>query len=163
MHCPFCHAQETKVVDSRLVADGYQVRRRRVCANCHERFTTFEVAELVVPRVIKSDGVIEPFDQQKLRSGLERALEKRPVSIEQTEQLISRIESSLRATGEREVASHYIGNLVMEGLKKLDQVAYVRFASVYLSFEDINAFQQAIEGLTPNRIAVDTGVDTDDE
>jgi transcriptional repressor NrdR len=147
MHCPFCGKTDTKVIDSRLVGEGHQVRRRRECNECKERFTTFEIAELVMPRVIKSDGRREPFNEDKLTGGLQRALEKRPVSTDQTEQLIIEIKSKLRATGEREVASELIGNLIMEGLSVLDQVAYVRFASVYRSFEDIREFSEAIATL----------------
>ncbi|MDN4503233.1 transcriptional regulator NrdR [Alteromonadaceae bacterium BrNp21-10] len=147
MFCPFCSAQETKVIDSRLVADGHQVRRRRECIKCTERFTTFEMAELVMPRVIKRDGSREPFNEDKLRAGLQRALEKRPVNTERVEQCINRIKSSLRATGEREVASELVGSLIMDGLKELDKVAYVRFASVYRSFEDIREFGEEIAKL----------------
>ncbi len=147
MHCPFCSADDTKVIDSRLVADGHQVRRRRECLVCHERFTTFEMAELVMPRVIKSNGVREPFNEDKLRNGIQRALEKRPVSTELIEQSINRIKSNLRATGEREILSKIIGNLVMEELKSLDKVAYIRFASVYRSFEDIREFGEEIARL----------------
>lgn len=147
MHCPFCSAHETKVIDSRLVADGYQVRRRRECTNCHERYTTFEIAELVMPRVIKRDGTREPFNEDKLRAGMLRALEKRPVSTEDIEQCVTRIKSNLRATGEREVSSELVGNLIMDSLKVLDKVAYVRFASVYRSFEDIREFGEEIAKL----------------
>ncbi|MEW9798779.1 transcriptional regulator NrdR [Alteromonas sp. CYL-A6] len=147
MFCPFCSAQETKVIDSRLVAEGHQVRRRRECVICHERFTTFESAELVMPRVIKRDGSREPFNEEKLRAGLQRALEKRPVSTESIEQCILSIKSKLRATGEREVESQFIGNLIMDALKELDKVAYVRFASVYRSFEDIREFGEEIARL----------------
>ena len=147
MHCPFCNADDTKVIDSRLVADGHQVRRRRECLVCHERFTTFEMAELVMPRVIKSNGVREPFNEDKLRNGIQRALEKRPVSTELIEQSINRIKSNLRATGEREIMSKIIGNLVMEELKSVDKVAYIRFASVYRSFEDIREFGEEIARL----------------
>ena len=147
MHCPFCNADDTKVIDSRLVADGHQVRRRRECLVCHERFTTFEMAELVMPRVIKSNGVREPFNEDKLRNGIQRALEKRPVSTELIEQSINRIKSNLRATGEREIMSKIIGNLVMEELKSLDKVAYIRLASVYRSFEDIREFGEEIARL----------------
>jgi transcriptional repressor NrdR len=147
MHCPFCNADDTKVIDSRLVADGHQVRRRRTCLVCHERFTTFEMAELVMPRVIKSNGIREPFNEDKLRNGIQRALEKRPVSTELIEQSINRIKSNLRATGEREIMSKIIGNLVMEELKLLDKVAYIRFASVYRSFEDIREFGEEIARL----------------
>lgn len=147
MYCPFCNETETKVIDSRLVFDGYQIRRRRECSMCRERFTTFETAELVMPRIIKRDGSREPFNEDKLRNGLVRALEKRPVSVEQTEKTINRIMSELRATGEREVASEMLGNLIMEALKVLDKVAYVRFASVYRSFEDIREFGEEIARL----------------
>ncbi|MCW8107403.1 transcriptional regulator NrdR [Alteromonas ponticola] len=147
MFCPFCSAQETKVIDSRLVAEGQQVRRRRECLECHERFTTFENAELVMPRVIKRDGSREPFNEEKLRAGLQRALEKRPVSTEKIEQCILSLKSQLRATGEREVSSQFLGNLIMNALKELDKVAYVRFASVYRSFEDIKEFGEEIAKL----------------
>jgi transcriptional repressor NrdR len=147
MHCPFCEAQDTKVIDSRLVADGASVRRRRECADCGERFTTFEMAELIMPRVIKSDGTREPFNEDKLRSGLLRALEKRPVGIDAIEQAINQVKASLRATGEREVTSQLIGSLVMEQLKTLDKVAYIRFASVYRAFTDIREFGEEIARL----------------
>ncbi|TKB44506.1 transcriptional regulator NrdR [Thalassotalea mangrovi] len=147
MYCPFCSANDTKVIDSRLVADGHQIRRRRQCLHCSERFTTFETAELVMPRIIKRDGSREPFNEDKLRNGLLRALEKRPVSIEQTEASINHVMSKLRATGEREVSSEMLGNVIMEELKKLDKVAYIRFASVYRSFEDIREFGEEIARL----------------
>ncbi|AWS49341.1 MULTISPECIES: transcriptional regulator NrdR [Providencia] len=147
MHCPFCSAVDTKVIDSRLVGEGSQVRRRRQCLLCHERFTTFEVAELVMPRVIKSDDIREPFDEEKLNRGMQKALEKRPVSSDDIEQAIISIKSQLRATGEREVPSKLIGSLVMDELKKLDKVAYIRFASVYRSFEDVREFGEEIAKL----------------
>jgi transcriptional repressor NrdR len=147
MHCPFCSATETKVIDSRLVSDGHQVRRRRECLECRERYTTFESAELVMPRIIKRDGSREPFNEVKLRNGLLRALEKRPVSTEQTELSINKLKSQLRATGEREISSEMLGNIIMEQLKALDKVAYVRFASVYRSFEDIREFGEEIARL----------------
>jgi len=147
MHCPFCSATDTKVIDSRLVADGHQVRRRRECTECHERFTTFEGAELVMPRVIKRDGTRQPFDEEKLRGGMLRAVEKRPVSIDDIEQALTKIKSTLRATGEREVGSEMIGNLMMERLMNLDKVAYIRFASVYRAFEDVSQFGEAIAKL----------------
>ena len=147
MHCPFCGADDTKVIDSRLVADGAQVRRRRECNACGERFTTFETAELVMPRVVKSDGKREPFDDAKLRAGLMRALEKRPVSMEDLEAAVTRITHRLRATGEREIPSREIGELMMEELRQLDTVAYVRFASVYRSFQDISEFREEVERL----------------
>lgn len=147
MHCPFCREADTKVIDSRLVADGDQVRRRRECVSCKERFTTFELAELVMPRVVKQDGSRQPFDEDKLRSGMMRALEKRPVSIEQIEAAIQRIKFRLRATGEREVKSRVLGEEVMNELRQLDKVAYVRFASVYRSFQDLNEFKAEIDRL----------------
>jgi len=145
MHCPFCAAEDTKVIDSRLVAEGDQVRRRRQCLSCAERFTTYEVAELVMPKVIKQNGSREPFNEDKLRAGFARALEKRPVPVEAIEAEINKIKNALRATGEREVKSLDLGELVMDHLKRLDKVAYVRFASVYRSFEDIAEFKDAIE------------------
>lgn len=147
MHCPFCEHPETKVIDSRLAGEGRQVRRRRECLNCAERFTTFETAELVVPRLIKSDDRREPFDEEKLRAGIVRALEKRPVSAEEIEAAIARIVHRLRTTGEREVPARLVGDLVMEELKKLDEVAYVRFASVYRRFQDVQEFREEVERL----------------
>lgn len=147
MYCPFCKADDTKVVDSRLVADGGQVRRRRECLSCSERFTTYEMAELVMPRVIKTDGTREPFDENKLRAGLQRALEKRPVSIEQIEVALTQIRHFLQVTGEREVPSRIIGEAVMSKLRELDEVAYVRFASVYRSFQDLSEFQDELNRL----------------
>ena len=147
MHCPFCGAHDTKVIDSRLVAEGEQVRRRRECLACEERFTTFETAELVMPRLIKSDGSRQPFDEEKLRAGMQRALEKRPVSVERLEEAID-IKHKLRATGEREVKSRVLGELVMTELSKLDEVAYIRFASVYRRFQDLNEFREEIERLS---------------
>lgn len=147
MHCPFCSTDDTKVIDSRLVSAGHQVRRRRECLGCHERFTTFESAELVMPRIIKRDGSREPFNEEKMSNGLLRALEKRPVSTEEIDLAINRIKSKLRATGEREIPSEMLGNLIMDQLKELDKVAYVRFASVYRSFEDIREFGEEIARL----------------
>lgn len=135
------------MIDSRLVSEGGQVRRRRECLQCQERFTTFEVPELVMPRVVKRDGSRIPFDEQKLRNGMLRALEKRPVSVDQIEEAILRILQAIRATGEREVSAESIGELVMVELAQLDQVAYVRFASVYRSFQDLKAFSEAIKRL----------------
>ncbi len=147
MHCPFCGAEDTKVIDSRLVADGDQIRRRRECLSCRERYTTYEVAELLMPRIIKEDGSREPFDEEKLRAGLHRALEKRPVSVENVESSINQIKHFLRSTGEREIASRVIGEKVMEQLQLLDEVAYVRFASVYRRFKDLSAFREEIDRL----------------
>ncbi len=147
MRCPFCGAEDTRVIDSRLAGEGDQVRRRRECTDCGERYTTFERAELVMPRVIKRDGSREPFDEQKLRDGMLRALEKRPVSIEAVDAAIDRITRQVRAGGERELPGRRLGELVMAELRELDQVAYVRFASVYRSFEDVNAFREEIDRL----------------
>ena len=147
MHCPFCKTNETKVVDSRLVSEGDQVRRRRECLACNERFTTFEVAELLLPAVIKQNGTRQPFDEQKLRAGILRALEKRPVGIDAIEATLTRIKHQLLATGEREVSTGLVGETVMENLRSLDEVAYVRFASVYRSFKDLNEFRVEIESL----------------
>ena len=147
MRCPFCDAEDTKVIDSRLANDGYEVRRRRECLTCNERFTTFEAAELVMPRVVKNDGRREPFNEEKLRAGIVRAMEKRPVNSEDIEAAVQRIKKRLRSTGEREVPSMNLGHWVMDELRDLDHVAYVRFASVYRSFEDVNAFREEIERL----------------
>lgn len=147
MHCPFCNAEETKVVDSRLGDEGTQVRRRRECLNCSERFTTYETAELNFPRVIKRDNTQVSFDQDKLRAGILRALEKRPVTIEQIDAAIRNILHQIRVYGEREISSKKIGEFVMTALHSLDEVAYVRFASVYRSFQDVNAFQEEIQRL----------------
>lgn len=147
MHCPFCSNTDTRVIDSRLAANGQQVRRRRECSQCNERFTSFESAELVMPRVIKQDGRRVPFDERNLRVGMLRALEKRPVSAEDIEGALTGVMHKLRAAGEREIASRQVGEWVMEALRELDQVAYVRFASVYRSFQDIEAFREEIERL----------------
>lgn len=147
MHCPYCNTEETKVIDSRLVNEGAQVRRRRECLSCAERFTTYETIELILPRVIKRDGVHSAFDPDKLRKGIVKALEKRPVSVEDIDKAINTIMHQLRSCGEREVTSHYIGELVMNALRELDEVAYVRFASVYRSFQDVNAFHEEIQRL----------------
>lgn len=147
MFCPFCGERETKVVDSRLAGEGDKIRRRRECIGCNERFTTYEAAELVMPRVIKRQGNRVPFSEETLRSGILKSLEKRPVSIDLVEEAISRIKHRLRTTGEREIPSRQIGELVMDELKGIDQVAYVRFASVYRSFEDVEEFRREIERL----------------
>lgn len=151
MHCPFCSQPDTRVIDSRLSNDGDQVRRRRECVSCNERFTTYETAELNMPRVVKQDGSRMPFKVEKLSSGVMRALEKRPVSTEQIDAAINRVTHQLLARGEREVSSAVIGNLVMEELLSLDQVAYIRFASVYLDFGDVNAFRDAIEKIEKSK------------
>ncbi len=147
MYCPFCGADDTKVIDSRLVAEGDSVRRRRECQTCGERFTTFETAELVMPRIVKRDGSREPFNEDKLLHGLQIALEKRPVGVEQIEAAMNRITHRLRSTGERELPSRRVGEEVMTELRELDGVAYVRFASVYRDFQDVSEFQAEIQKL----------------
>ncbi len=147
MHCPFCNGHDTRVIDSRLVGEGNQIRRRRECQACSERFTTYEKAELSLPRVIKRDGSRVPFDEDKLRSGMMRALEKRPVASDRIEDAISGIKHALIASGDREVRAMAVGEKVMQALRELDQVAFVRFASVYRSFEDVNAFREEIDRL----------------
>lgn len=147
MRCPFCGAQDTRVIDSRLSQEGDQVRRRRECGECKERFTTYEVVELNLPRVIKSNGSREPFREDKLRAGMLRALEKRPVGSDRIEAAIARIKKRLLTSGEREVPSRLIGENVMRELAALDHVAYVRFASVYRSFQDVNEFREVIDRL----------------
>lgn len=147
MRCPFCSAQDTRVVDSRLANEGDQVRRRRECSLCKERFTTYEAAELTLPRVIKRDGVREPFDENKLRSGMLRALEKRPVGSDAIEEAVNRVKKELLAKGEREVSANELGEKVMKELRSLDHVAFVRFASVYRSFQDVSEFTDMIQHL----------------
>jgi transcriptional repressor NrdR len=147
MYCPFCGKQDTKVIDSRLASEGAQVRRRRECLDCGERFTTFESPELVMPRIIKGNGAREPFNEKKLIAGMMRALEKRPVESERVDAAINRLQHRLRASGEREIASRQLGEWVVNELRQLDQVAYVRFASVYRSFEDVKEFREEIERL----------------
>lgn len=149
MYCPFCNATDTKVTDSRLAAEGAQVRRRRQCNECGERFTTFEVVELVMPRVIKVSGKSEPYDSNKLKRSIALPLQKRPVSLDEIEALISRIEKTLRHMGEREIPSKILGEIVMNELKMLDDVAYVRFASVYRDFQDIDAFAKELANIRP--------------
>ena len=147
MYCPFCAAQETRVIDSRLGQEGDQVRRRRECIECKERFTTYETAELNLPRVIKSDHQREIFREEKLRAGLMHALEKRPIESESIEAIVHRIKKRLLTGGDREISSRTIGEMVMDELIVLDHVAYVRFASVYRSFKDVNEFREVIERL----------------
>lgn len=147
MHCPFCDHDETKVIDSRLAGEGRQVRRRRQCLECSERFTTFESAELLMPRLIKRDDTREPFDEGKLRAGIVRALEKRPVSSDTIEEIIARIKHRLQTEGEQEIPARIVGEMVMDGLQEVDEVAYVRFASVYRSFQDVTEFQDEIRRL----------------
>jgi transcriptional repressor NrdR len=155
MLCPFCNAEETKVIDSRLVGQGAHVRRRRECVYCSERFTTYETPELVLPRIIKRDGRRVPFDESKLRNGIHRALEKRPVSIEQIEELLSHMVHRLHTSGEREMDSKTLGEWVMENLKRIDEVAYVRFASVYRRFQDVQQFREEINRIEEAREQTD--------
>ena len=147
MKCPFCGADDTRVADSRLTQDGAQVRRRRECPSCGERFTTFETAELQLPRIIKRDGTRELFSQDKLRRGMLRALEKRPVPTERVEDAVAHIERELMKRGEREVEARLLGEMVMDALRKLDQVAYIRFASVYRSFANVDEFRQLLRDI----------------
>ena len=147
MRCPFCTAQDTRVLDSRLINDGDQVRRRRECNGCKERFTTFEMVELNLPRIIKREGNREPFDERKLRSGMLKALEKRPVDSDAIESAITRIKKELMETGEREIPVLLLGEKVMKELSTLDHVAFVRFASVYRSFQDVSEFTEMINSL----------------
>lgn len=147
MRCPFCGCTDTKVIDSRLAGEGSQVRRRRECVACGDRFTTYETAELVMPRIVKRDGTREPFNEEKLLTGVLRALEKRPVDTESVDAAISHIQHRLQSCGEREIDARQLGEWVMDELRKLDQVAYVRFASVYRSFQDVNEFREEIDRL----------------
>ncbi len=147
MRCPFCAAQDTRVIDSRLASEGDQVRRRRECLSCKERFTTYEIAELTLPKIIKRDGARESFDEIKLRAGMQRSLEKRPVKSEDVEAAVSRIKKAMTARGDREIKADDLGELVMKELSSLDHVAYVRFASVYRSFQDLDEFTEMIERL----------------
>ncbi len=147
MYCPFCAHTDTRVIDSRLMSDGDQVRRRRQCESCKDRFTTYERAELNLPKIVKQDGSRVPFDEDKLRAGVMRALEKRPVASDHIEVSLTRIMHWLMATGEREIPSRTLGEKVMDELRELDQVAYVRFASVYRSFEDVNDFREEVDRL----------------
>ena len=153
MYCPFCGHVETKVNDSRLAGEGRQIRRRRECLKCGERFTTFETAELVMPVVVKSNAVREVYDETKLRAGMEKALEKRPVAREAIDEAVSRITHKIRIIGDREVPSRVLGEFVMEELRQLDEVAYVRFASVYRHFQDVEAFHDEIQRLRAQRAA----------
>ena len=155
MHCPFCQHDDTRVIDSRASEDGATIRRRRECPSCGERFNTFETAEIKLPAVIKSDGRRETFDEHKLRSGFERALQKRPVSSEEVDAAVRAVVEDLRRSGEREVPSMRVGELVMRELKKLDQVAYIRFASVYRSFQDVQEFREEIERLQRDLPAIE--------
>lgn len=153
MRCPYCNHADTRVTDSRLAGEGVQIRRRRECLECEERFTTYEVAELSMPRIVKGDDRREPFDIEKLKRGMLHALEKRPVNTQDVEEAIERIKNKLLSAGVSELPSKQVGDWVMLELRELDDVAYVRFASVYLGFEGINAFRETIEKLetSPSR------------
>jgi len=147
MRCPFCNHLEDRVVDSRLSKEGESIRRRRECLKCEGRFTTYERIEEVLPLVIKKDGRREPFDRQKILQGLKKACEKRPISIATLEEVANRIEKETQELGVKEVQSTHIGEQVMNALHHLDQVAYVRFASVYREFKDINEFLEELKDL----------------
>ncbi|MFB9067173.1 transcriptional regulator NrdR [Pseudofulvimonas gallinarii] len=147
MHCPFCQHEDTRVIDSRLSEDGATVRRRRECPACSERFNTFETAELKLPAIVKQDGRREQFDERKLRAGLELALHKRPVATDAVDVVVAKIIESLRRSADREIPSRRLGDWIMEALRPIDQVAFVRFASVYRRFEDVQAFREEIERL----------------
>jgi len=147
MKCPFCGFADTKVIDSRLGKEGNNIRRRRECIDCERRFTTYERVEESLPLVIKKDGRRETFDRQKIIAGMQRACEKRPVSIATIEKLVDRLEVALQESGEREIDASRIGEAVMEALRDVDQVAYVRFASVYRQFKDINEFMLELKGI----------------
>ena len=151
MHCPFCQAQDTKVIDSRLVGDGSQIRRRRECELCQARFTTFETADLALPRIIKSDGERQPFNGTKLKAGMLRALEKRPLSSEEVDAVFGNVLTQIRQLGEREIPSRMLGEIVMKSLKSVDQVAYVRFASVYKNFKEAKDFEEFVGNLDENK------------
>jgi len=147
MRCPFCNHLEDRVIDSRLSKDGDVIRRRRECLKCEGRFTSYERIENTLPHVIKKDNRREPFDRNKILQGLEKACEKRPVSVASREAIVSKIERNLRALGEKEVPSSYIGEQIMNELREIDEVAYVRFASVYRQFKDISEFKREIEAI----------------
>ncbi len=151
MHCPFCKHPETSVIDSRVAKEGVEIRRRRECLNCKQRFTTYERADDVFPWVIKKDGRREAFDSHKITAGVMRALEKRPVSIHSAEELVSDVIQAVVGRGEKEIPSSVIGEEIMKRLKTLDEVAYVRFASVYRQFKDISDFMSELSSLLTKR------------
>jgi transcriptional repressor NrdR len=151
MKCPFCGCIENKVIDSRLSLAGEVTRRRRECNECERRYTTYERIELALPMVIKKDRRREPFDREKLLAGIRRACVKRPVEWEKIDKLVSDVEKEISESGEKEVVSAKVGELVMAGLRELDQVAYVRFASVYRSFKDVHEFMAELSDLLSNR------------
>ena len=147
MRCPFCDNQETKVIDSRPTEDGHAIRRRRECERCSRRFTTYEKVEEVILMVVKKDGSREAFDRRKIMNGIIKACEKRPVTVATMENMVDQIERGLNNMMEKEIESSFIGELIMDQLKDVDQVAYVRFASVYRQFTDVNTFVAEIENL----------------
>ena len=156
MRCPFCQYEDTRVIDSRLNTETNQIRRRRECPQCNERFNTLEMAELSLPLIIKRDGRRVDFDESKLRAGMLRSLQKRPVAVELVDSAIHRLIQKLRTSTEREISSRVIGEWVMDELRVLDPVAYVRFASIYRSFEDVDAFREEIQRL--KKLAREEGV-----
>jgi transcriptional repressor NrdR len=147
MKCPFCGYSDTRVIDSRLGKEGNNIRRRRECSQCERRFTTFERVEEMLPLIIKKDGRRQPFERKKIIAGIQRACEKRPVSIATIEKIVDNLERQLQESGEREIESRIIGQAVMDALHDLDQVAYVRFASVYRQFKDINEFMSELKDI----------------
>jgi transcriptional repressor NrdR len=147
--CPFCRNEETRVVDSRLAREQEAVRRRRHCDSCNRRFTTYERVEILLPAVVKRDGSREPFDLAKIRTGVDRACQKRPISEEAKDALVRRVEQRITESGEREVPSSQIGEAVLEGLRELDSVAYVRFASVYRQFREVEEFAEELKRVAP--------------
>lgn len=156
MKCPFCGAADTQVIDSRVNDEGDTIRRRRRCASCEKRFTTYETAELHLPQVVKQDGTREEFSREKLRLSFTRALHKRPVPTEYVDRAIDGIIQNSLSRGEREIPSRELGEAVMQALKRLDKVAYIRFASIYRSFQDVDDFHDAIRDLdTGNRRSTD--------
>lgn len=145
MHCPFCDSGDTKVVDSRLLKEGFSIRRRRKCDQCTKRFTTYETIEISMPMVVKLDGRREPFKRDKIRSGLEKACQKRPISIDQIDRLIENLEKNILEISDKEISTVEIGKLIMMYLRNLDPVAYIRFASVYRKFQDVEEFVNNIK------------------
>lgn len=151
MKCPFCFSTDNRVTDSRLSKEGNTIRRRRACDACEKRFTTYERVEELLPMVIKKDGRREPYDRKKVSAGLQKACEKRPVPIERIEEIANKIEQEIQELGEKEISSSAVGSRIMKELHRLDQVAYVRFASVYREFKDINEFLDELKGLLKDK------------
>ena len=152
MKCPFCGHLEDKVVDSRLGKEGKSIRRRRECLNCKARYTTYEEVEKLLPMIVKKDNRREPFDRQKILAGIKKACEKRPISIEQLEKLVDDVEHAIQENSDKEIPSTRIGEIVVQKLHELDEVAYVRFASVYRQFKDINEFMEELTGLLSKKL-----------